>query len=167
MATVGKVKRSREHEADPRLHLVSLLICEPILPHSRILPYSLVISQSDLFYLFIVRVEGYCFTWSHSVTHTHTHTLTLCRASLDEWSARRRDLYLTTHDTHNRQTSMPPAGIKPAVLKKLVAAELRLRPRGTRDWLPTYCEADLSTGTALCREIVVWQLLLVTSYRLA
>ena len=25
-------------------------------------------------------------------------------------SARRRDLYLTTHDTHNRQTSMPPVG---------------------------------------------------------
>jgi len=28
-------------------------------------------------------------------------------APLDEWSARRRDLYLTTHNTHNRQTSMP------------------------------------------------------------
>ena len=29
------------------------------------------------------------------------------RTPLDEWSARRRDLYLTTHNTHNRQTSMP------------------------------------------------------------
>jgi hypothetical protein len=29
------------------------------------------------------------------------------RTTLDEWSARRRDLYLTTHDTHNRQISMP------------------------------------------------------------
>ena len=27
---------------------------------------------------------------------------------LDERSARRRDLYLTTHNTHNRQTFMPP-----------------------------------------------------------
>jgi hypothetical protein len=34
---------------------------------------------------------------------------TVGRTPLDEWSARRRDLYLTTHNTHNRQTSMPPA----------------------------------------------------------
>jgi hypothetical protein len=27
---------------------------------------------------------------------------------LDEWSGRRWDLYLTTHNTHKRQTSMPP-----------------------------------------------------------
>ena len=33
---------------------------------------------------------------------------TVGRTPLDEWSARRRDLYLTTHNTHNRQTSMPP-----------------------------------------------------------
>jgi len=30
------------------------------------------------------------------------HT-TVGRTPLDEWSARRRDLYLTTHNTHNRQ----------------------------------------------------------------
>jgi hypothetical protein len=29
------------------------------------------------------------------------------RTPLDEWSARRRDLYLTIHNTQNRQTSMP------------------------------------------------------------
>ena len=32
------------------------------------------------------------------------------RTPLDEWSARRRDLYLTIHNTHNRQTSIPPVG---------------------------------------------------------
>ena len=32
---------------------------------------------------------------------------TVGRSPLDEWSARRRNLYLTTHDTHNRQISMP------------------------------------------------------------
>ena len=31
--------------------------------------------------------------------------------TLDEWSIRRRDLYLTTHNTHNRQISMPPVGM--------------------------------------------------------
>jgi hypothetical protein len=34
------------------------------------------------------------------------HT-TLGRTPLGEWSARRRDLFLTTHNTHKRQTSMP------------------------------------------------------------
>ena len=29
---------------------------------------------------------------------------------MDEWSARRRDLYLTTYNTHNIQTSMSPVG---------------------------------------------------------
>jgi len=32
--------------------------------------------------------------------------ITVGRTPLDEWSARRRDLYLTTHNTHNRQISM-------------------------------------------------------------
>jgi hypothetical protein len=34
--------------------------------------------------------------WSFDITLRHT---TLHRAPLDEWSARRRDLYITTHDT--------------------------------------------------------------------
>ena len=40
---------------------------------------------------------------------------TVGRAPLDEGSARRRDLYLTTHDTHNRQISMPPVGFEPKI----------------------------------------------------
>ena len=42
-----------------------------------------------------------------SPDHTQRRT-TVGRTPLDEWSARRRDLYLTTHDTHNRQISMHP-----------------------------------------------------------
>ena len=41
--------------------------------------------------------------------------ITFGRTPLDEWSARRRDLYLTTHNTHNRQTSMPPVGFEPTI----------------------------------------------------
>jgi hypothetical protein len=37
---------------------------------------------------------------------------TVGRTSLDEWSVRRRDLYLTTHNIHNRQTAMPPVGFE-------------------------------------------------------
>jgi hypothetical protein len=34
---------------------------------------------------------------------------------LDGWSARRRDLYMTNHNTHKRQTSVPPAGFETAI----------------------------------------------------
>jgi hypothetical protein len=37
------------------------------------------------------------------------------RTPLDEWSARRIDLYMTTHNTHNRQTSMPPVWFEPTI----------------------------------------------------
>ena len=40
---------------------------------------------------------------------------TVGRTPLDERSARRRDLYLTAHDTHNRQISMPPVGFEPTI----------------------------------------------------
>jgi len=40
-------------------------------------------------------------------------SITVGRTPLDEWSARRRDLYLTTHNTYNRQTFMPPVGFEP------------------------------------------------------
>ena len=46
--------------------------------------------------------------------HTQRRT-TVGRTPLDEWSARRRDLYLTTHNTHNRQISMPPVGFEPTI----------------------------------------------------
>ena len=46
--------------------------------------------------------------------HTQRH-ITVGRIPLDKWSARRRDLYLKTHNTHNRQTSMPPVGFEPTI----------------------------------------------------
>ena len=50
--------------------------------------------------------------WDFHIKLRHT---TLCRTPLYEWLAYRRDLYLTTHNTHNRQTSMPPVGFEPAI----------------------------------------------------
>jgi hypothetical protein len=47
-------------------------------------------------------------------SRSHSDT-TVGRTPLDEWSARNRDLYLTTHETHNRQTSTPPAGFELAI----------------------------------------------------
>ena len=45
----------------------------------------------------------------------HSRRTTVGRTPLDEWSARRRDLYLTIHNTHNGQKSMIPAGFEPAI----------------------------------------------------
>jgi hypothetical protein len=50
--------------------------------------------------------------WASSNALGHT---TLCRTPLDQWSVRRRDFYLTTHNTHKRWTSIPPTGSKPAI----------------------------------------------------
>ena len=46
--------------------------------------------------------------------HTQQRT-TVGTIPLNEWSARRRDLYLTTQNTHNRQTSMPPVRFEPTI----------------------------------------------------
>ena len=61
------------------------------------------------------------------------------RTPLDEWSARRRDLYLTTHNTLKRQTSMPPVGFEPTI-------SVSKRPQ-------TYALDRAATGT--CRIITL------------
>jgi hypothetical protein len=45
------------------------------------------------------------------ITITLRHT-TLRKTPLDEWSDRRRDLYLTTQNPHMLKNTMPPAGFK-------------------------------------------------------
>jgi hypothetical protein len=50
--------------------------------------------------------------WYFEITLRHT---TLGRTPLDEWWALRRDLYLTTHNTQNRHSSILPARFEPTV----------------------------------------------------
>jgi len=64
----------------------------------------------------------------------HIWCATVSRTPLDEWSARCRDLYLTTRNTHNRQISMPPSGIRTHDLSRRAAADLCLRLRGRWYW---------------------------------
>jgi hypothetical protein len=65
--------------------------------------------------------------------HAQRYT-TFGRTPLDEWSARGRDLYLTTRNTHIRETSMPRGGVRTHILsRRAAAADLRLRPRGHWD----------------------------------
>jgi hypothetical protein len=46
---------------------------------------------------------------------THFRHTTIGRTLLDDWPARRRYLYVTTYNTHKRQTSMPLAGFEPTI----------------------------------------------------
>jgi len=55
---------------------------------------------------------------------------TLGRTPLDGWSARRRDLNLTAHNTHKRETNIyAPCGI----FIRTLFADPRLTPRGHWD----------------------------------
>jgi len=71
--------------------------------------------------------------------HTQRRT-TFCRTPLDEWSVCRRDLYLTTHNTHDKQTSMHPVEFEPTI--------------SAGEWPQTYALDGASTGTG--RTKVLW-----------
>jgi hypothetical protein len=70
--------------------------------------------------------------WCFEIALRHT---TLGRTPLDEWSARRRDLYLTTHNTHKIHTSMTQAGLEPAIPSSERPHTQTFRPRGHRERL--------------------------------
>jgi hypothetical protein len=89
----------------------------------------------------IIPVYYFCDASAHSglgrsckITPTHTR---LGRTALDEGSARRRDFYLTTYNTHKRKTSTPTTGFDPAIqASERAAADLCHRRRGSLDRLP-------------------------------
>jgi len=81
------------------------------------------------------------------MTHTHTHTIRWI--PLDERSARRKDLYLATHNTPKGQTSMPPAEFESAIpaSERTQACALDRAATGT-GWYhstPYYCMPPKST----------------------
>ena len=89
--------------------------------------------------------------------HTQRRTI-VGRTPLDEWSARRRDLYLTTHDTHNRQISMPPVGFEPTISASerpaaahLLTTWVRIPPGA---WIFVCCECRVLSGRGLCDELI-------------
>ena len=76
--------------------------------------------------------KGHVGHWIKNKDHTQRRN-TVGRTPLDTWSVRRRDLYLTTHNTHSRPTSMPPVRFEPHNLSRRAAVDLCLRPRGHWD----------------------------------
>ena len=82
------------------------------------------------------------------VDHTQRLT-TVSRTSLDEWSARRSDFYLTTHNTHNRKTSTFPAGFGPTISTGERPQYLRLRPSSHWDRLVILLVKNIIVSTLL------------------
>ena len=70
-------------------------------------------------------------SWGFQITHNEASQSVGLLWMSDQF--RRRDLYLTTHNTNDIQTSMTPAGFEPAISAGERAADLRLRPRGHWD----------------------------------
>jgi len=79
-------------------------------------------------------------TFTRFLDHTQRRA-TVGRTPLDEWSALRRDLYLSTHNTHNRQTSMPPVEFEPT------------SPAGERPQTFALDRAATGIGTRTLRDI--------------
>ena len=52
--------------------------------------------------------------WGYVITLTEH--ITLGRTPLDEWKTQCRHRYQTTHNNHNRRTSMPSPGFEPTIL---------------------------------------------------
>jgi len=73
----------------------------------------------------------------HDVSRSHAMTHNCRGIPLDDWSARRRDLYLTTHNTHSIQASMPPVGSEPTI--------------STGEQSQTYALDRAATGTGLLK----------------
>jgi hypothetical protein len=96
-----------------RLDAWQLAVCS-VCPYFLLRKKCLYIRRDIFFLWFDSPIWAWASSFRRGFTITLRHT-TLGRTPLDEWSARHRDLYLTTHNTHNRQTSTPPAGFKPAI----------------------------------------------------
>src|SRR5215475_3773827 len=89
--------------------------------------------------------------------HTQRRS-TVGRTPLDECSARRRDLFLTTNDTHNRQISMPPVGFEPTISAGERPAAARLLRSWVRipsgAWIFVCCDCRVLSGRGLCDELI-------------
>ena len=71
-------------------------------------------SWHDFFFPVALRPTWAMASFLRFLDHTQRR-ITVGRTPLDEWSARRGYLYLITHNTDKRQSSMPPVGFEPTI----------------------------------------------------
>jgi len=112
-------------ELNPICYLLALL-AHHFLHVSRIRVKSLTLRLLMFIYIYIYMERLFLMFLDHTQRRS-----TVGRTRLDEWSAHHRDLYLTTHDTHNRQISMPPVGSEP----KISAGKRTEAARLLRSWV--------------------------------
>ena len=124
------IRTASEHILSLHLNiLVSLpyyvVLFNPLNPELNPICYLLALLGAHHF-LHVSRIRVKLLTFRLLMSYTMEHPFlmfldhtrrrsTVGRTPLDEWSARRGDLCLKTHDTHNRQISMPPVGIEPTI----------------------------------------------------
>ena len=91
------------------------ILCAYFVSHSYCMPH---LSHNPWFFAFLYHGAtapigpGRPHYRGFKITLRHT---TLGRTPPEEWSTRHRELYRTTHDTHERQTFMPVAGFELAI----------------------------------------------------
>jgi hypothetical protein len=99
------------HHLRPLLNLFfsSKYILQSVRGHSAIVLTATINGMQEIhpvIYL-LFKLSHNCLIFGSSLTRFLYHTqgrTTVGRTPLDEWSVCRRDLYLTTHNTHNRHT---------------------------------------------------------------
>jgi hypothetical protein len=92
-------------------------------------------------------------SFTRFLNHKQLRT-TVGKTFLDEWSACRKDLNLTAHNTHNRLDILAPGGIRTQNLSRRADVDLRLRLRSYRDrlsvsnnlWNPEICILQFMYG---------------------
>ena len=103
LVNTGKYRKKLKQESRRQLHCK--ILC-PVFINYR---------QEEHFYFFWYNPQwARASSFTRFLDHTRRKT-TVGRTPLDVWLARRRDLYLTTHNNHNRQISMPPMEYEPTI----------------------------------------------------
>jgi hypothetical protein len=101
--------------------LTTLYICFLLL-------LSFFLPESDLFYLIIVSLDGYCWPWSLPMTHIHSVGL-LGRGITPKYRL------VSDNTQYSQETGIHDSGgIRTSNPSKRTAAELHLRPRDNGDW---------------------------------
>jgi hypothetical protein len=112
----ARLPRDKEGEGmklNTHLHIVPRLRSGVTTPHPRTLLWYVQKRHLYLFFSWLEIPSGpWPHAWGSSVTLRHT---TLSKTFPDEWPARRRDLYLTAHNTHKRQAFMTAAEFEPPI----------------------------------------------------
>jgi len=103
--------------------------------------------------------------WGTAITFRRA---TLGRTPLDEWSARHIDLYLTTHNCHKRQTTIPPGEIRTRIPRRRAGVYGRLcttRPTVSAHPKTPHSVGLLWTSDQPVTETSTWQHTTVTRDR--